>query len=276
MIRAIAGADGWVHSLVMQQADPAWRVEVPADEVILDDEPPVRPPLLRVDGGRLTTPHDDRIAWRRLRSLGHSGSDAVLFATAMRELGGLPDSGPVAVRAVPGAGFTHAFTDAPGLRLRPMVADDLERVATEAVSAGLYPASCPDEAAPCCRPAHAHAWLRLAALVREDTWNLVLERDGQPISTTAITVDSDRAVVSPLHFTAERAEFWREADRPVLEKLKAAGVTRILMRTRPDESQAVKQQYGAVDDGTWPDGTVRLRLDPDTALTRMTGFPRGA
>jgi hypothetical protein len=280
MIRAIPGADGWVHTIITQEVHSEQAVEVPADEVVLAEEPTVMPPLLRMrEDGRLSTPHDDRVAWRRLRLFGRTGPEAAALARQHRDLGGLPDVGPVTVRALPGRGFAHDFDDVPGLRVRPLTADDLEPAAAGAVESGLQHARCPDEAAPCCRPPEAHAWFRLAERIdRDDTWQLVLEHDGRPLQMELILVNGDQAVFSyTTHFTRERPHwFWREAERPVFERLRSAGVTRIHSRTRkdrPDWIQALKDNYGAVDDGVWDDKTVRLRFDPDEALKRCTGWP---
>ena len=277
MIRAIPDADGWVNTIITQEVEG----EIPAPppgEVVLDAVPEVQLPLLYLRDGVLSTPHDDRVAWRRLRRAGKSGPESAALARGLRELGGLPDCGAVEAPTPASAGITVDYEDVPGLRLRPLSADDLDLAAPSAIEAGLQLARCPNET-PCCRPPEAHAWFRLASRIdRDDTWQLVLEHEGRPLQMELILVNGDRAMFSyTMHFTRERPHwFWREAERPIFEKLKAAGVTRIHSRTRkdrPDWIQVLKDNYGAVDDGAWDDKTVRLKFDPETALNRMQGFP---
>jgi len=279
MIRAIPDPDGWVHTLIVQEVAPEWAPTIPPGEVLLDAMPAVELPLLRLDAaGRPRTPHDDRVAWRRLRSTGLSGPEAVGQARH-RDLGGLPDAGPDATPVAPAGGFSHDFKEVPGLRLRPLTVDDLELMASGAIASGIQAARCPDDDQLCCRPPEAHAWLRLADRIdREDTWQLVLEFDGVPLQMELLLVDGDQALFSyTAHFTRERPHwFWREAERPVFERLKAAGVTRLTSRTRndrPDWIQALKDNYGAVEDGAWDAATVRLRFDSDAAFERMSGWP---
>jgi hypothetical protein len=276
-IRAIPGSDGWLESVIVQEVDPAWASPVPAGEHVLDEDPTIPLPVAYVDAQELKTTHDDRVAWRRFRRAGYDGSEAAAMART-RDIGGLPDAG-VAVTAPAGrSGITATYPDVPGLVLRTMTGDDLDLAAPVAIESGLQLERCPGEP-PCCRPPEAHAWLSLAArLDRADTLQMVLEHEGRPLQMELILVEGDTAVFSyTTHFTRERPHsFWREAERPVFEHLKARGVSRMFSRTRvdrPDWIQALKDNYGAVADGVWDERTVRLRFDPDVALSRCTGWP---
>jgi len=154
----------------------------------------------------------------------------------------------------------------------------MEAMAGGAVQAGIQPARCPDEQHPCCRPPEAHAWLHLAQRIdRDDTWQLCLEWQGQPLQMELVTVSGEQATFSyTAHFNRERPPwFWRETERPVFERLKDAGVTSIISRTRndrPDWIATLKDNYGAVEVGSDARAT-RLRFAPDQAIARCQGWP---
>jgi hypothetical protein len=247
MIRVAAHPDGWVHSLIVQDEAPR---TVPETDVVLARRPDVELPFLRVDGGALTTPHDDRIAWRRLCQLHRPGHVATASART-RTLGGLPDCGPVAVPTLPGVGISHDYPD--GAHLRPLKADDLDALAGSG--------RCPNAETPCCRPSQAHGWLTLAAaLYVKDTWQVVLELNGRPLHAKIITISGALAQIDQV---GDLAPALPDSERPLLTALQAVGVTTVAVKPGAERSvwaQVFQAKYGAVE------AAGRLRVDIVRAL----------
>jgi hypothetical protein len=106
----------------------------------------------------------------------------------------------------------------------------------------------------------------------------VLEWQGQPLQVEQLDLTGPRPVVTlTFHFNRERPHwFWREAERPVLERLQALGYTELLARTRkdrPDWIAALQRNYGATVLGEWDQYTARLQFPLATALSKMKGWP---
>ena len=242
--------------------------------------------IVRYVGGGFEVARDDRAVWRLLRARGLSGRELPAAIDRVREVRTrwtrdlaaevlLPIPAPPAESVLPGLGD---FAGVPGLRLRALTCMDLDRAAALAVETGIYPATCPDAAAPCCTPPEAHAWMSLAHRIdRADTWQTVLEFGDQPLQFELITRQDDQATFSlTMHLTRERPHwFWREAEAPVVTALGAQGVARLRSFTRsdrPDWIQALKDNYGAVEVAQRAN-TVHLEFSMNEMLQRIQGWP---
>jgi hypothetical protein len=91
LMRVIAGPDGWVHTLIEQDAPKGWQPPAEPYGAVIAARPEIELPLLFLTAdGHLTTPHDDDAAWLRYREMGYSAESAMERAMA-RPLGQLPD-----------------------------------------------------------------------------------------------------------------------------------------------------------------------------------------
>jgi hypothetical protein len=112
---------------------------------------------------------------------------------------------------------------------------------------------------------------------RPDTWQTVLEFEGEPLQMELILHEGDQATISlTMHLTRERPHaFWREAEAPVIRALRKAGILRLRSFTRkdrPDWIQSLKDNYGAVEVAQLAK-TVHMEFPLDTMEARFTGFP---
>lgn len=240
--------------------------------------------LVRYVDGRFEVPRDDRAAWRLLRARGVMGGEHAAALDHVRELRRRwpSDLAPEVLLPVPAPppdavlpGLDADFPAVPGLHFRAMTAVDLDRAATLAIETGIYPAVCPDGQ---CSPPEAHAWMALAHRIdRADTWQTVLEFNGEPLQMELILHDGDQATFSlTMHLTRERPHwFWREAEAPAIQAMRRAGITQLRSFTRkdrPDWVQALKDNYGAVQVAELAN-TIHLSFPLDGIEARFTGWP---
>ena len=281
--RAHPDSDGWINTLTVTEA---W-----ADEeepgIVLDDDlgralARTTAMVAHYDGTRVGVPHDDRVLWRALRASGRTGGEACGERTSYRALQAQCPDIPAGV--TPPSPLSHRpddepsgydFADVPGLRWVSLRYEHLDLIAALAIETGLYPAQCPNRPA-CCRPAEAHAWLQLAnRLDHAEAWQMMLEFQGQPLQFELVLVPPQRATISlTMHFTRERPHwFWREAERPIFQALRARGYQSVRARTRkdrPDWIDALKRNYGAVEVQEL-DAVKVLEFPLD--LARFSGWP---
>ncbi len=272
-------ADGWINTVTF--CEGFLTADQRDGKVVSDEDGAAAMEHGRVlawDGQRLCIPHDDRRAWVALRSQGLTGPEAY---AARQQLRALQDRLPDAPGAPPASDSRFSedlpeqeFEAVPGLRLRQLVPADLDLMAPLAVETGIYPETCPGDP-PCCRPASAHAWCQLAARIdRDNTWQMTLEYRGRPLQCELVEVGPVPTITLTMHFNRERPHwFWREAERPVLERLRARGAEHVLTRTRkdrPDWIQSLKDNYAA-DEMTELETTKVLRIPLATAP--FTGWP---
>ena len=86
--RVLTDADGWVHTVIYQDAPKRW---VPRDNTLVVGPLPAPPPLLfRLPDGTFAAPHDDDVAWLRYRLAGYTDEDALELAL-QRDVSRLPD-----------------------------------------------------------------------------------------------------------------------------------------------------------------------------------------
>lgn len=276
--RAFADDEGWVTSVIVAEEDPG--IGIPVDPDLRQ-----HPIIGKIEDGEVRVPHDDRDWWRLLRRRGFTGSAAVAMLPSCRERAARLPAMRTSVASAAIESLTASdqpggeFPEAPGLRLRPFTAADLDVAADVAVEAGIYSAECPEGSECGCRPPAAHAWLRLARRIDNgDAWQLCLEFEGRPLQYELVHLDGRTATVTlTYHLNRERPHwFWRETERPVFERLAALGYTHLDARTRkdrPDWIAALQRNYGAEVLGEWDEHTARLRFPIDRALTRMQGWP---
>jgi len=282
------GDKGWIHSVVYREEERDLELgagEVPVETDLAQELQHL--PLVahydgaREEGARVSVPHDDRRLWRVMRAGAMTGSEVGGARAAARRLRTmLPDSPagvefPDPLPMAPGDTPVHEFTDVPGLMVRPFQHADLDAAAPITVETGIYPATCPTDP-PCCSPPDAHAWCMLAARIDErNVWQLALEFQGRPLQFEFILLDQQQPTVTfTVHLTRERPHwFWREAERPVFEALRARGHKSMLSRTRsdrPDWIAALKRNYKAVELAQLERSAVlEFPLDPAT----FTGWP---
>jgi hypothetical protein len=280
--RVVPTSDGWINTVIMTEQEPE---EMPADARAVEAELGAAlmhaPMIAHHDGERVCMPHDDRVLWRLLRANGLDGATASDTRALVRHLRAtLPDTAPdvrlpAAAAMHPPDTPVHDFSEVPGLCLRPLRHDDLDLMAPLAIETGVYPACCPEDA-PCCSPPEAHTWCQLASRIDQPTtWQLVLEFNGRPLQFELVYLDPLHPTVTlTFHMTRERPHwFWREAERPVFEALRARGYQHLWTRTRkdrPDWINALKLNYRATE-VTELEHTKVLEFPLDTTL--FQGWP---
>lgn len=238
-------------------------------------------PMLRHWDGELELPQDDRDAWKMWRAHGHTGAGAHARLELVRQARNMIRKditiAPKTPQPMVWPGMPEGpVAGIPGLTLHAMTHEHLDGAAAVAVDYNIYLPQCPG--IDChCQPPEAHPWLMLAQRIdNENAWQMALSFQGRPLQFEVIPIEGDLATFSlTYHMNRERPHwFWREAEKPVYEALRAAGVKRIQSRTRadrPDWIQSLKDNYGAVETGEWDAKTKRLEYPLD--LNVFKGWP---
>jgi hypothetical protein len=217
-----------------------------------------------------------------LRANGHTGAEAhtkldevrAARSIIQKDLSIAPKVPPADLH--PGMPVGDLFPGVPGLQIQPMGHQHLNAAAKVAIDYNIYLPTCPGLTCHC-TPPEAHSWLMLAQRIDNgDAWQMALLFNGVPLQFELVNIVGDTATFAlTYHMSRERPHwFWREAERPVFEALKAVGVKKIQSRTRadrPDWIQALKDNYGAVETGEWDSKTKRLEYPLD--LTIFKGWP---
>lgn len=282
-------ADGWVRGAIVTEG-PEWSSLPMGWRQIDEDDAQLIAAnalgMVREQDGTLRVPHDDRLAWQAAMALGAAhAADAMAWCRRLDPLrdrwpdwhpGTEPPARPVLhASSAPIGPIDPAIPD---LAWRVLTVEDLSVAAALAVETGIYPPACPGTDCQC-RPPEAHAWMRLARRMwRADGWTLVLAWGSTPLQIEQIDLTSHPpTVVLTFHVSRERPHwFWRECERPVLERLMALGHQTLQTRTRrdrPDWIATLVRNYGAVELGPVDEFRTALSIDLATAIGRMQGWP---
>lgn len=237
---------------------PFEHIKVPADVVHAFG---VSRGLMRYKDGKFYYPQDDIKAAKMLLSYGSwEGPDTSMLLDDVHEVRrsikrDITDDMIDPPNIPPGLqGDTVSPVEGvPGLLWRPFnVMRDIDLCAPVAIEAGLELPECPGTECHC-DPPGAHAWISLMKrFARHDRWRFILEYKGSPIQAELVTFLDGKATINfTMHFNRERPHwFWREAEKPIFERLARAGYKTVFSRTRkdrPDWIAALKKNYGAVE-----------------------------
>jgi hypothetical protein len=170
-----------------------------------------------------------------------------------------------------------AVPDVPGLIWRPFdFQKDLDLCAPRSIEGGIHFAECPGVECHCDPPGDHAFMMLMKRFARPDRWKFILEYNSNPLQVELVSFNEGRATISfTMHFNRERPHwFWREAERPIFERLLKAGYQKVYSRTRkdrPDWIESLKQNYGAVE--VAEEEKVKI-LEYQIDLGRFTGFPQ--
>lgn len=225
----------------------------------------------------LCCPRDDRVAWKALRRHGHKGSESCgIISNVVGGMRSLPDipqnvSIPVIDPIVHPLFPAIDIGEVPGLRIVPVTYKHLDEASALAIETGLYPGVCPgptDDHPFVCSPPEAHAWMHIAAMIdNNDGMAMALEYKGIPLQIEILKIDGPTVTMGfTVHHTRERPHwFWREAEKPVFDALRAMGFTKLqsfIRRDRADWVENLKINYGATEQGGTPE-LIKLEMPLD-------------